>query len=67
MTPRPAGSRQLLAVLGAVNQETTVFENALARPGEEVPVLGVEEAPVGKGANVAVAATLSAGEAWPGH
>jgi ribokinase len=45
-----------LAVLGAVNWDTTVFEERFAEPGEEVPALRVEDAPGGKGANAAVAA-----------
>ena len=51
-------SRPLLevAVLGAINWDTTVFESQFASPGEEVPVLRVEEYPGGKGANAAVAA-----------
>ena len=46
----------LLTVLGAVNWDTTIFEDAFPSPGEEVPVLRVEEGPGGKGANTAVAA-----------
>jgi ribokinase len=45
-----------LAVLGAINWDTTVFEQKFAAPGEEVPVRSVEETPGGKGANAAVAA-----------
>ncbi|MDE1858178.1 MAG: hypothetical protein KGI26_03815 [Thaumarchaeota archaeon] len=45
-----------VAVLGAINWDTTVFERDFASPGEEVPVQRVEEFPGGKGANTAVAA-----------
>lgn len=46
----------LLAVIGAINWDISVFEERFARPGEEVPVRQVEEFSGGKGANVAVAA-----------
>jgi len=36
--------------------DTTVFVRSFAHPGEEVPLLSVEEGPGGKGANAAVAA-----------
>jgi ribokinase len=45
-----------LTVLGAINWDTTIFEEDFASPGEEVPVLRLEEGPGGKGANAAVAA-----------
>jgi ribokinase len=45
-----------VAVLGAINWDTTVFEAEFASPGEEVPALRLEEFPGGKGANTAVAA-----------
>lgn len=45
-----------LVFLGAINWDTTVFVKTLPRPGEEVPVIAVEEGPGGKGANAAVAA-----------
>ena len=45
-----------MTVLGAVNWDTTLFEDSFASPGEEVPVTRVEEGPGGKGGNVAVAA-----------
>jgi ribokinase len=41
--------------MGAINWDTTLFENRLGGAGEEVPVTKVEEGPGGKGANVAVA------------
>jgi ribokinase len=53
MPPKAPG---MLVVLGAINWDTTVFERRFAKPGEEVPVLAVEESPGGKGANAAVAA-----------
>lgn len=53
MSPTP-GPR--LVVLGAINWDTTVFERRFALPGEEVPAVGLEEGPGGKGANAAVAA-----------
>ena len=52
-TPRPSPT---LAVLGAINWDTTVFERRFGEPGEEVSVFRVEEGPGGKGANTAVAA-----------
>ena len=51
-----SGAEGLLTVLGAVNEDTTLFVERFAEVGEEVPVLKVEEGPGGKGANVAVAA-----------
>lgn len=45
-----------VAVLGAINWDTTLFEREFASPGEEVPVVSVEQYPGGKGANAAVAA-----------
>ena len=51
-----------MAVLGAINWDTTVFEHEFASPGEEVPVLRVEEFPGGKGANAAVAAARILGK-----
>jgi ribokinase len=45
-----------LAVLGAINWDTTVFVKEFARSGEEVPAFALEEGPGGKGANTAVAA-----------
>lgn len=42
-------------MLGAVNQDFTIFERTFGEPGEEVPVVDVKEYPGGKGANVAVA------------
>ena len=44
-------------VLGAINWDTTVFEERFAEPGEEVPARKVEGCPGGKGANTAVAAS----------
>lgn len=49
--------RPLLTVLGAINWDTTLFEESFASPGEEVTVLRIEEGPGGKGANTAVAAS----------
>jgi len=50
------GRKIVLAVLGAVNWDTTLFESVFAEAGEEVPLCRVEEQPGGKGANVATAA-----------
>ena len=52
----------LLTVLGAINWDITLFEDDFAAPGEEVPVLRIEEGPGGKGANVAVAAARILGK-----
>lgn len=46
----------ILAVLGAINWDISIFVDRFARSGEEVPVRLVEEYSGGKGANVAVAA-----------
>ena len=54
--------RGLLTVLGAVNWDTTLFEEVFAAPGEEVPVSLVEEGPGGKGANAAVASARLLGK-----
>jgi ribokinase len=56
----PAGT--LLSVIGAINWDTTIFEERFARSGEEVPVKAVEECSGGKGANVAVAAARILGK-----
>ncbi len=56
MAPELSDRALQVAVLGAINWDTTVFERDFAAPGEEVPVLRVEEFPGGKGANAAVAA-----------
>ena len=45
-----------LAVIGAANWDTTIFEDTFAVPGEEVEVRKVQGFPGGKGANTAVAA-----------
>ena len=50
------GEEGIVAVLGALNWDTTLFVNSFAEPGEEVRVLRVAEGPGGKGGNVAVAA-----------
>jgi ribokinase len=57
MTRNPPAGRGLLAVVGAINWDVSIFEDRFARPGEEVPVRMVEEYSGGKGANVAVAAS----------
>jgi ribokinase len=49
-------SHGLLTVIGTINWDVSVFEDAFASPEEEVPVRRVEEFCGGKGANVAVAA-----------
>jgi ribokinase len=46
----------LVAVLGAINWDVSIFEERFPVAGEEVPVSSVEEFPGGKGANAAVAA-----------
>ena len=51
-----------VAVLGAVNWDTTLFVDSFAAPGDEVPVTRVQEGPGGKGANVAVALARLMGE-----
>ena len=51
-----------IAVLGAINWDTTIFEGRFAGSGEEVPVQKVEGWPGGKGANAAVAASRLLGE-----
>ena len=56
MAQEPSRPALEVAVLGAINWDTTVFEREFASPGEEVPVLRLEEFPGGKGANAAVAA-----------
>ncbi len=43
-------------MIGAINWDTSIFEDRFARPGEEVPVRLVEECSGGKGANVVAAA-----------
>jgi ribokinase len=53
LSPKPGSA---LVVLGAINWDTTVFEQRFGEPGEEVRVLKVQECPGGKGANTAVAA-----------
>jgi len=53
--PIPMNKPTKLAVLGAINWDTTVFVRRFAEPGDEVPVLKLEEFPGGKGANVASA------------
>ncbi|HKT22784.1 MAG TPA: PfkB family carbohydrate kinase [Nitrososphaerales archaeon] len=55
MATETRGPALRAVVLGAINWDTTVFERDFASPGEEVPVLRVEEYPGGKGANAAVA------------
>ncbi len=55
-------ARRHLAFLGAINWDTTLFEEAFAAPGEEVPVSRIEEGPGGKGANAAVAAARLLGK-----
>ncbi|MDG6991119.1 MAG: hypothetical protein JRM99_06820 [Nitrososphaerota archaeon] len=56
MTREPSVPALKVAVLGAINWDTTAFERDFAAPGEEVPVARLEEFPGGKGANTAVAA-----------
>ncbi|MDG7010933.1 MAG: carbohydrate kinase family protein [Nitrososphaerota archaeon] len=56
MATQPPRRAVEVAVLGAINWDTTVFEHDFASPGEEVPVVRLEEFPGGKGANTAVAA-----------
>lgn len=56
-----AGQRRLLTVIGAINWDVSIFEDAFAGLGEEVPVRDVEEFSGGKGANVAVAAARMLG------
>jgi ribokinase len=51
-----------MTVIGAINQDVTIFERKFGESGEEVPVLDVQEYPGGKGANVAVAASKIYGE-----
>lgn len=62
MAPQLSRPALEVAVLGAINWDTTVFERDFASPGEEVPVLSVEEFPGGKGANAAVAAARILGK-----
>ena len=52
----------MITVIGAVNQDFTIFERAFGEPGEEVPVVDVKEYPGGKGANVSVAVGKICGE-----
>ena len=52
----------MLAVLGTINWDTTIFEKRFAGEGEEVPVLMAAGFPGGKGANAAVAAARLLGE-----
>jgi ribokinase len=61
LTTRGTRRSRGLVVLGAINWDTTVFEEDFAGP-EEVAVLRVEEFPGGKGANAAVAAAKILGE-----
>jgi len=56
------GTDHLLTVLGAINWDTSIFEDRFAKQGEEVPVNRVEEFSGGKGANVAVAAARILGK-----
>src|SRR5207247_5555412 len=56
------GTNHLLTVLGAINWDTSIFEDRFAKQGEEVPVNRVEEFSGGKGANVAVAAARILGK-----
>jgi len=56
------GTNHLLTVLGAINWDTSIFEERFAKQGEEVPVNRVEEFSGGKGANVAVAAARILGK-----
>jgi len=49
-------------VLGAINWDTTMFEDRFPDPGEEVPVHRAEGYPGGKGANAAVAAARLLGK-----
>ena len=56
------GERSLLTFLGAVNWDTTIFVEGFAAPGDETPVLRLEEGPGGKGANAAVAAARILGK-----
>jgi ribokinase len=56
------GTDHLLTVLGAINWDTSIFEERFAKQGEEVPVNRVEEFSGGKGANVAVAAARILGK-----
>ena len=55
-------SSRLVTVLGAMNWDTTLFEADFPAPGEEVPVVRMEEGPGGKGANAAVAAARILGK-----
>lgn len=63
-SPLPPISRPSseLAVLGAINWDTTLFVGDFAAPGEEIPVSRIEEGPGGKGANAAVAAARILGK-----
>ncbi len=56
------GEKHLLTVLGAINWDTSIFEDRFAKQGEEVPVNRVEEFSGGKGANAAVAAARILGK-----
>jgi len=56
------GTNHLLTVLGAINWDTSIFEDRFAKQGEEVPVNRVEEFSGGKGANVGVAAARILGK-----
>jgi ribokinase len=55
MASSAGGKKKLIAVLGALNWDTTLFVRSFGDPGEEIRVLKVEEGPGGKGGNVAVA------------
>ena len=55
-------ARPLLTVLGAINWDTTLFEEEFAASGEEVPVVRIEEGPGGTGANAAGAAARILGK-----
>jgi ribokinase len=57
-----ASPEPLLSVIGAINWDTSIFEQRFARPGEEVSVTNVEEFSGGKGANAAVAAARVLGK-----
>jgi ribokinase len=46
-----------IAVLGAINWDTTIFVNRFPSPGEEVEVMSKISVPGGTGANVAVASS----------
>jgi ribokinase len=56
-------AKGIITVIGAINQDITIFEKTFGNSGEEVPVEEVREYPGGKGANVAVAASKIQGEA----